>query len=210
MPSVLCSAGMSLRPAESAHSAFRSLPAELLGRLFAEHLHGGCSRAGASPPPSHCARGCTRPRNQTRQYQNWQQKWYPNDTKQFMSGVPFSYQMMCSVATLPKEANGRAGRLLKGRGRHGRVHRRVVTWQTSERMPVFQKPWLLSSTVTSRLIVFFCRIFWSASWKRTHYGEQPGGRKAIVSQTSSIRKWDRFIRYHSYIQVFDPLHPKLQ
>lgn len=31
----------------------------------------------------------------------------------------------------------------------------AVTWQTSERMPVFQKPWLLSSTVTSRRMVFF-------------------------------------------------------
>ncbi len=43
----------------------------------------------------------------------------------------------------------------------------VVTWQTSERMPVFQKPWLLSSTVTSRRIVFFWRIFWRASCQTT-------------------------------------------
>lgn len=42
-----------------------------------------------------------------------------------------------------------------------------VTWQTSERMPVFQKPWLLSSTVTSRRMVFFWRIFWRASCQTT-------------------------------------------
>lgn len=41
----------------------------------------------------------------------------------------------------------------------------VYTWQTSERIPVFQKLWLLSSTVTSLLIVFFCLIFCRASCK---------------------------------------------
>lgn len=69
-----------------------------------------------------------------------------------------------------------------------------VTWQTSERMPVFQKPWLLSSTVTSRRIVFFCRIFWRAScqttrpvnywsaWTRASWDDSPS------TQTHSCRR----------------------
>lgn len=51
-----------------------------------------------------------------------------------------------------------------------------LTWQTSERMPVFQNPWLLSSTVTSRRMVFFCLIFCNASLKQY-------GRNVILKTT---------------------------